>query len=136
MRLIGSEIGRSVQIGARCAGDSINTQLCSGRVLACSFLVIAEEVISTICAVQAFGTQNSHAQLYDNKVNRAHWVKLKKAAFYSGNLVTVFFITYSGYALTFLFGVNLINQGKGEIQFVAKHLPTNPLEIQELLDRL
>ena len=97
---------------------------------------LAEEVISTIRTAQAFGTQNTLARLYDDKVDEAHQVELKKAAFHGGGLAVFFFIIYSGYALAFSFGATLINRGEGEIIFVLGYLPTNTPEIQELPGRL
>ncbi|TFK74865.1 multidrug resistance protein 1 [Pluteus cervinus] len=72
---------------------------------------IAEEVISTIRTAQAFGTQHVLADLYDTFINDAHAIDMKAAVWHGGGLACFFFVVYSAYALTFSFGITLMNAG-------------------------
>ncbi|KIP05158.1 hypothetical protein PHLGIDRAFT_129050 [Phlebiopsis gigantea 11061_1 CR5-6] len=72
---------------------------------------LAEEVISTVRTAQAFGTQNTLAELYDVFVGKARKVDMKAAIWHGGGLAVFFFVIYSAYALAFDFGTTLINRG-------------------------
>ncbi|KAL4246649.1 GTPase-activating protein [Abortiporus biennis] len=72
---------------------------------------LAEEVISTVRTAQAFGTQNTLANLYESHVGESEAVDMKAAAWHGGGLAVFFFVIYAAYALTFDFGTTLINRG-------------------------
>ncbi|KAF9242531.1 P-loop containing nucleoside triphosphate hydrolase protein [Melanogaster broomeanus] len=72
---------------------------------------LAEEVISTVRTAHAFGTQKVLSSLYDVHVAAARTVEAKAAVFHGGALGFVYFVIYSGYALSFQFGTTLINEG-------------------------
>ncbi|KAI0789769.1 P-loop containing nucleoside triphosphate hydrolase protein [Abortiporus biennis] len=72
---------------------------------------LAEEVISTVRTAQAFGTQETLAELYDGHIKQSKSVDMKSAAWQGCGMAIFFFTIYAGYALTFDFGTTLINQG-------------------------
>ena len=90
---------------------------------------IAEEVISTVRTAQAFGTQNTLANLYDVPINESRVTDIKAAIWQGGGLSVFFFVIYSGYALgkpasllpslllitcpAFDYGTTLINRNQG-----------------------
>ncbi len=82
---------------------------------------IAEEVISTIRTAQAFGTQHVLADLYDTYIFDAHAVDMKAAVWHGGGLACFFFVIYSAYALTFSFGITLMNAGHGKDTSMSSH---------------
>ncbi|KIK53745.1 hypothetical protein GYMLUDRAFT_925139 [Collybiopsis luxurians FD-317 M1] len=71
---------------------------------------LAEEVISTIRTVQAFGTQSILTGLYDRHIQTSEIVESKAAIFHGGGVGIFFFIIYSSYGLAFSFGTTLILQ--------------------------
>ena len=59
----------------------------------------AEEVISTIRTAQAFGTQKTLSDLYDQRVYPAFQADMKAATWNGAGLGLFFFIMYSAYGL-------------------------------------
>jgi ATP-binding cassette, subfamily B (MDR/TAP), member 1 len=73
---------------------------------------LAEEVISTIRTVQAFGAQPTLATMYNSHIQKAHTLE-HRAAFFQGIGVAVFFfVIYSAYGLSFNFGTTLLLNGE------------------------
>ncbi|KAK0457582.1 P-loop containing nucleoside triphosphate hydrolase protein [Desarmillaria tabescens] len=79
---------------------------------------IAEEVISTIRTVQAFGTQGILSGLYDQHIEKSKVVDVKSAIWLGGSLSILFFCVYSSYALAFSFGTTLILRGDADAGIV------------------
>ena len=77
----------------------------------------AEEVISTIRTAQAFGTQNTLSEIYNENIWKAHKVEYKSAVWQGCGLGAFFFIIYSAYALAFSFGTTLIIHKHGKKTF-------------------
>ena len=77
----------------------------------------AEEVISTIRTAQAFGTQNTLSEIYNENIWKAHKVEYKSAVWQGCGLGAFFFIIYSAYALSFSFGTTLIIHKHGKKTF-------------------
>ncbi|KAF9533176.1 P-loop containing nucleoside triphosphate hydrolase protein [Crepidotus variabilis] len=80
---------------------------------------IAEEVISTVRTVQAFGTQSVLSSLYNERVEKSLSMDIKSAALTGGSFASFLFVIYSGYALAFSFGTTLINEGHADAGVVV-----------------
>ncbi|BGP31976.1 hypothetical protein JCM10296v2_003755 [Rhodotorula toruloides] len=73
---------------------------------------LAEEVLSSIRSVHAFGNQKRLAAMYDEPNQKTLREGLKSALFNGGGLAVFFFIIYSSYGLAFYYGTTLIIQGR------------------------
>ncbi|KAJ7501193.1 P-loop containing nucleoside triphosphate hydrolase protein [Mycena galericulata] len=73
---------------------------------------LAEETISTIRTAHAFGTQETLAQMYDVFIGKARAVDIKAATLQGGGLGAFYFTIFSAYALSFSYGVTLLNRGE------------------------
>lgn len=60
---------------------------------------IAEEVISSVRTVQAFGTQQTLSGLYDAHIGKSSAAEVKGALWWGGGMSVMFFFIYSSYAL-------------------------------------
>ncbi|KAK7469298.1 hypothetical protein VKT23_003782 [Stygiomarasmius scandens] len=76
---------------------------------------IAEEVISSIRTVQAFGTQHILSGLYGQRIDEAEKVDHKAAVAHGVGLSVFFFVIYGSYGLAFNFGTTLIIQGHADV---------------------
>ncbi|KAK7461381.1 hypothetical protein VKT23_008560 [Stygiomarasmius scandens] len=76
---------------------------------------IAEEVISSIRTVQAFGTQHILSGLYGKRINEIEKVDHKAAVAHGAGLSVFFFVVYASYGLAFNFGTTLIIQGHADV---------------------
>ncbi|KIY50319.1 P-loop containing nucleoside triphosphate hydrolase protein [Fistulina hepatica ATCC 64428] len=72
---------------------------------------IAEEVISSIRTVQAFGVQHTLHDVYHILVLKARVCGLSTALWLGFGMAIIFFTIYAGYALAFYFGTTLIIDG-------------------------
>jgi ATP-binding cassette, subfamily B (MDR/TAP), member 1 len=61
----------------------------------------AEEILSNIRTVQAYGNQDKLAQLYDNNLVALQRIKYKTRAVSALMIGTMFFVVYASYALGF-----------------------------------
>ncbi|KAH9858203.1 P-loop containing nucleoside triphosphate hydrolase protein [Lenzites betulinus] len=73
---------------------------------------LAEEVISTVRTVHAFGIQRTLFELYNQHVNKSRRVELQSAIWQGVYLSFWTFLMYASYALAFNFGTTLINHGE------------------------
>lgn len=76
---------------------------------------IAEEAISSIRTVKAFGTGHVLAQTYDKNVQLSRNAGIKGAMIEGSGLSVMFFAIYSAYALAFFYGGILVSQGKANV---------------------
>jgi ATP-binding cassette subfamily B (MDR/TAP) protein 1 len=79
---------------------------------------LAEEIITSVRTVQAFGTQDKLAKLYDDNLVAAQRMGYKQQFAGSIMLAVMFFSIYSFYALGFCtnpFQAILMNRGRSEI---------------------
>lgn len=77
---------------------------------------VAEESISTVRTVQAFGIQPVLSRLYEGHIHKSRLVEVKLAMWQGAYLSFWTFLMYSAYALAFNFGTTLINHGQGRMQ--------------------
>jgi ATP-binding cassette subfamily B (MDR/TAP) protein 1 len=85
---------------------------------------IAEESISTIRTVVAFGIQSKLSKLYDSHLYYAKKEGIKRGILNGAGLGAISFFTYTTYALTFWYGSTLIlkaelNPGDVSIKYLA-----------------
>ncbi|CAG8486333.1 2351_t:CDS:2 [Paraglomus occultum] len=71
---------------------------------------IAEEAISTIRTVVAFGSQKKLSKLYDSYLDDAKHQGIKKALVTGGAFGAIFFFIYCAYSLAFWYGSRLLMQ--------------------------
>jgi ATP-binding cassette subfamily B (MDR/TAP) protein 1 len=83
---------------------------------------IAEEVISSIRTVQAFGTQKILGKLYDEHITKSHDLDAKVSVIHSFGTSVLFFVIYAAYALAFSFGATLVLRGEANIGIVINVL--------------
>ncbi|XP_068013050.1 ATP-dependent translocase ABCB1-like isoform X2 [Melanerpes formicivorus] len=69
---------------------------------------VAEEVLAAIRTVVAFGGQRKEIERYQNRLEDAKRLGIKKAISASISMGVSFFLTYSSYALAFWYGTTLI----------------------------
>lgn len=69
---------------------------------------IAEEVLSSIRTVVAFGGQKKEAGRYDEKLIFARNNNIRRALFSALSMGFLWFIIYASYGLAFWYGVELI----------------------------
>ncbi|KFV74482.1 Multidrug resistance protein 1, partial [Dryobates pubescens] len=69
---------------------------------------VAEEVLAAIRTVVAFGGQRKEIERYQNRLEDAKRLGIKKAISASISMGVAFFLTYSSYALAFWYGTTLI----------------------------
>ncbi|KAL4715421.1 hypothetical protein ACJJTC_015324, partial [Scirpophaga incertulas] len=69
---------------------------------------VAEEVISAIRTVYAFSGQQKETDRYENHLNEARKINIKKGLFNGIAMGTLFFCIFCSYALSFWFGYQLI----------------------------
>ena len=60
---------------------------------------LAEESISSIRTVQAFGSQKKLSMLYDGHITSSFFADMKGALWQGGGMGVFFFVIYSAYAL-------------------------------------
>ncbi|KAF4517428.1 hypothetical protein B566_EDAN005037 [Ephemera danica] len=72
---------------------------------------IAEEVLSSIRTVVAFGGQAREIQRYNEALEQGRWIAMKKYYFLAIGMAVVFFMTYGTYGLAFWYGAHLIADG-------------------------
>uniref|UniRef100_A0A8C4RAN2 ATP binding cassette subfamily B member 1 n=1 Tax=Eptatretus burgeri TaxID=7764 RepID=A0A8C4RAN2_EPTBU len=70
---------------------------------------VAEEVLSCIRTVVAFGGQNKEIERYKKNLNEAKAVGIKKAIITNLAIGFTFFLIYGSYALAFWYGGELVN---------------------------
>ena len=76
---------------------------------------MAEEVLSSIRTVQAFGTQNILVSLYSAPIRMANKFELKSANSHGVGMALFQFIVYSEYALAFVYGTTLVLDNLGSV---------------------
>ncbi|CAH0547999.1 unnamed protein product [Brassicogethes aeneus] len=69
---------------------------------------IAEEVLTSIRTVVAFGGQHKEMQRYTEKLNVAKTMNIKKAKFFAFGFGLLWFFIYGSYALAFWYGTKLV----------------------------
>ncbi|KAG8925777.1 GTPase-activating protein [Tulasnella sp. 417] len=75
---------------------------------------LAEEVLSTIRTVHAFGSQKTLSSLYDGHVIRAYALEARMAIYRGLAVGVMTFIVYAAYSLAFWFGTTLLIQGRAD----------------------
>ncbi|KAJ1949983.1 hypothetical protein FBU59_000895, partial [Linderina macrospora] len=73
---------------------------------------VAEEVLSSIKTVMAFGGEGRELKRYSEKVAKARATGLRKAKVLGGSMGFILFTIYSVYALGFWFGGKLVRNGE------------------------
>ncbi|KAL3309192.1 hypothetical protein Ciccas_012262 [Cichlidogyrus casuarinus] len=73
---------------------------------------IAEEVLSSIKTVTAFGQQMSEYIRYSSQLESARSVGVKKSSLINGSFGFIFFLIFSAIALLFWYGVKLVRDGE------------------------
>ena len=76
---------------------------------------MAEEVLSSIRTVQAFGTQNILVSLYSAPIKLANKFELKGANAAGIGMAFFLFIVYAEYALAFVYGTTLVLDNIGGV---------------------
>jgi ATP-binding cassette, subfamily B (MDR/TAP), member 1 len=66
-----------------------------------SAATVAEEILSNVRTVQAYGNQDKLAQLYDKNLVALQRIKYKTRAVSALMIGTMFFVVYASYALGF-----------------------------------
>ncbi|KAG8587247.1 hypothetical protein GDO81_005610, partial [Engystomops pustulosus] len=74
---------------------------------------VAEEVLSSVRTVVAFGGQEKEIQRYTNNLGEAKNIGIKKAITSQLSVGFMYFIIYASYALGFWYGSILILGGNG-----------------------
>ncbi|XP_065339675.1 ATP-dependent translocase ABCB1-like isoform X2 [Cloeon dipterum] len=69
---------------------------------------IAEEVLTSIKTVAAFGGQAKEVERYKEALEEGRWIAMKKYYVLAVGMAVVFFITYGAYGLAFWYGARLI----------------------------
>ncbi|KIY50744.1 ste6-like protein [Fistulina hepatica ATCC 64428] len=72
---------------------------------------IAEETLSSIRTVHAFGVQSALWEIYDVLVDKSRAIRVKTAMWFGCTLSAMNFVIYSAYALAFYFGTTLVIDG-------------------------
>ncbi|KIY50745.1 P-loop containing nucleoside triphosphate hydrolase protein [Fistulina hepatica ATCC 64428] len=72
---------------------------------------IAEETLSSIRTVHAFGVQPALCGIYDVLVDKSRVIRGKTATWFGGTQSVMRFAVYSAYALAFYFGTTLVIDG-------------------------
>ncbi|KIY62845.1 P-loop containing nucleoside triphosphate hydrolase protein [Cylindrobasidium torrendii FP15055 ss-10] len=75
---------------------------------------VAEEVISSIRTVKAFGTQAILGGLYDSHIAKSGAAEANIGIWLGGTMSLAFFSIYSSYGLAFYYGTTLIQQGHAD----------------------
>ncbi|GAV06617.1 hypothetical protein RvY_16576 [Ramazzottius varieornatus] len=76
---------------------------------------IAEEVLSSIRTVTAFGGQKREVKRYDRELEASEKLGIKKAFVMGTGMGLVFMILYATYALAFWYGSTLLLKGEREV---------------------
>lgn len=74
---------------------------------------IAEEVLSSIRTVVAFGGQSKEIERYNKKLINARDINIKRGLFSGLGFGLLWFFIYSSYALAFWYGVTLVLEDQG-----------------------
>ncbi|KAI0830713.1 P-loop containing nucleoside triphosphate hydrolase protein [Trametes gibbosa] len=96
---------------------------------------LAEEVISTIRTVQAFGIQRILFELYNQHVQKSRRVEFQTAIWQGVYLSFWTFLMYAAYGLAFNFGTTLINHGQsnaGEVISVILAILIGSISLAQL----
>ncbi|KAK0222157.1 ste6-like protein [Armillaria fumosa] len=72
---------------------------------------VAEEVISSVRTVHAFGVQGALAQVYNGYLLKSHAIGISTAMWIGVCIAIILFTVYAAYALAFYFGTTLIISG-------------------------
>ncbi|KAK0487110.1 ste6-like protein [Armillaria novae-zelandiae] len=72
---------------------------------------VAEEVISSVRTVHAFGVQGTLAQVYNGYLLKSHVIGISTAMWIGVCIAIILFTVYAAYALAFYFGTTLIISG-------------------------
>ncbi|PBK67246.1 P-loop containing nucleoside triphosphate hydrolase protein [Armillaria solidipes] len=73
---------------------------------------VAEEVISSVRTVHAFGVQGTLAQVYNGYLLKSHAIGISTAMWIGVCIAIILFTVYAAYALAFYFGTTLIISGE------------------------
>nr|GAT56645.1 predicted protein [Mycena chlorophos] len=74
---------------------------------------LAEETIASIRTAHAFGAQHVLARLYDGFILQARKYDIRKSATTGMGMAGFYFAVFGAYALAFVYGVRLVNEGRG-----------------------
>nr|CDI56568.1 uncharacterized protein BN887_02363 [Melanopsichium pennsylvanicum 4] len=72
---------------------------------------IAEEALATLRTAKAFGIEHNLVELYEQSNREATRFGIKRSLYQGIGMGVFFFVIYSGYALAFYFGANLLASG-------------------------
>ncbi|TXT11166.1 hypothetical protein VHUM_01917 [Vanrija humicola] len=79
---------------------------------------LAEEVVSSIRTVHAFGTGKVLGQRFDEQIELSRKAGIKGSVIEGTGLSVMFFSIYAAYALAFVYGGVLVAQGKADVGIV------------------
>lgn len=79
---------------------------------------LAEEVVSSIRTVHAFGTGQTLGHRFDEEIELSRKAGIKGSAIEGTGLSVMFFSIYAAYALAFVYGGVLVAQGKADVGIV------------------
>ncbi|KAL1409886.1 GTPase-activating protein [Vanrija albida] len=79
---------------------------------------LAEEVVSSIRTVHAFGTGHALGHRFDEEIDLSRKAGIKGSAIEGTGLSVMFFAIYAAYALAFVYGGVLVAQGKADVGIV------------------
>ncbi|XP_054720793.1 ATP-dependent translocase ABCB1-like [Uloborus diversus] len=106
MPILSIAMGIISKIQAAVSGDELQAYGAAGAV--------AEEVLSAIRTVVAFGGEKKEIERYNNCLIPASKKGIKRGLLTSIGAALIWFCIYAGYALAFWYGVKLIVDGQGQ----------------------
>lgn len=90
---------------------------------------IAEETLTAIRTVVAFGGQEKEQERYDNLLLSARNNNIKRSFFNGISNALMWFFTYASYSLSFWYGVKLILEDRPKSPDEATYTPGNMITV-------